>query len=350
MSTALSLVIRQRTLLALLPATLVVAGCAKEEKRTAETAADSTAVVQVAAAEAAQVPIQTEVSGTVRAIERAVLAAKLMGAIEELPVTLGQRVKSGDVLVKIAAADVSARVTDAKTQLAGARRDLERERGLLATGATTAVSVRDLEDRVASSEARLREAEAMLGYAQIRAPFDGVVVRKPANTGDLASPGTPLLEVHGEGRFEVEAAVPESVAAKLVVGGPVHVTVAAADQAFAATIAEISAGANDQARATLIKVAVPAGVPLRSGQFARLLLPGPSRTAVLVPATAVTLVGQMERVFVVTQLNRAVLRLVKSGPRFADRVELLAGVQPGDHILVNPPAGLRDGQRVTVRQ
>jgi multidrug efflux system membrane fusion protein len=60
--------------------------------------------------------------------------------------------------------------------------------------------------------------------------------------------------------------------------------------------------------------------------------------------------GQMERVFALGENNRAALRLVKTGGRLNDRVEILAGLSAGDRIIVSPPAGLRDGQPVEVRQ
>jgi hypothetical protein len=133
----------------------------------------------------------TEITGTIRPVQRARLAAKLMGAIEELPVGLGQKVRAGDLLVKISAGEITARVAQAQAQLNVARRDLERERDLLTKGASTADLVRGLEDRFAMTQAMMREAEVMLTYATIRAPFDGLIARKPANLGDLAAPGLP---------------------------------------------------------------------------------------------------------------------------------------------------------------
>ena len=106
----------------------------------------------------------------------------------------------------------------AQSQLNVVNRDLERERSLLSKGAATADGVRSLEDRLTLTQAMVREAEIMLGYATIRAPFDGVVSRKPANAGDFASPGMPLLELEGTDAFQVEAAVPDSLAAALQPG------------------------------------------------------------------------------------------------------------------------------------
>lgn len=329
----------------------LLSGCSKRaaEHTGAAAVALPTVAVQAVAVTAEEIPFVTEITGTVRPVQRAQLAAKMMGAIEELPVTLGQRVRAGDVLVKIAAGEVSARVAQARSQLQTAKRDLERERALFAKGASTNETVRNNEDRVATGEAQLREAEAMLDYAVLRAPFDGVIAGKLVNAGDLATPGTPLLELDGTGGFEIEAAVPESAAAKLAVGASVDILISAGGLRFNGKVAELSSATDAQARAVTVKVAVPGGIAARSGQFARLRIPGEARRALRVPETAVTLFGQMERVFVVAPDNRAALRLVKTGARENERVELLAGVNEGERVVVQPPAGLRDGQPLEIR-
>lgn len=337
-------------LLGLITMAGVMAGCGGEPTSGGGATAEPAQVaVQTIVVSEETLPVRIETTGTVRSLDRALIASKLMGVIEELPVTLGQPVSAGDVLVRIAAADVSARVAQARTQLEAARRDLERERALQETGASTVETVRNLEDRVATSESQLREAEVMLSYSVLRSPFDGVIAQKLTNQGDLATPGTPLLEVHGVGRFEIEAAVPESLATSVEVGTAIDVLVPASRTAFSGEVTEISSAVDVQARAVLVKISVPDEESLRSGQFARLQLPGPSRRALLVPASAITSVGQMERVFSVSPDNRAALRLVRTGPRIGDKFEILSGVDAGDRIVLSPPSALREGQPLEIR-
>ena len=321
----------------------LAAGCARPEPAATPTPLPA-ARVRVASVQGAAVPLHTEATGTVRPVRRAVLAAQLAGVVTELPAALGQRVSAGDVLVRISAADAQARLTRAEVQLKVARRDLARETDLLARGASTAEAVRNLEDRVTGCETMVREAEVQVGYTTLRAPFDGVVARRPAHGGDLASPGQPLLEI--EGTAEVEAAVPESAAAALVPGARFEAE--AAGNAFTATLREISSTADAATRTIGVKLAVPAGAPVRSGQFVRVLVPGGTRRAVLVPAEAVVPQGQMERVFVVEDGKRAVLRLVRTGARRGGQVEVLAGLAADERVVLAPPAGLRDGQPVEV--
>lgn len=304
--------------------------------------------VRVATVRAETVPRLTEITGTVRPVQRAQLAAKLMGVIEEMPITLGQRVRRGDPLVTISAGEINARVTQAQSHFNQSRRDLERERDLLTKGASTADTVRGLEDRFAAAQAMVREAEVMLGYTKIRAPFDGVIARRLAQAGDLASPGQLLLEIEGSAGFEVEAGVPDSLAGALVVGAPITVELPTPGVALTGRLAEVSPAADAGARTVAVKIALPANAAVRSGQFARIQFSGTPVRILFAPAAAVSAAGQMERVFVAATGDRAVLRLVKTGAPRGDRIEILSGLDDGERVVVGAPAGLHEGQPLEI--
>ncbi|HRE08327.1 MAG TPA: efflux RND transporter periplasmic adaptor subunit [Opitutaceae bacterium] len=334
------------TLLSLL-AVVLVAGCARPEHAASTQASLPPVRVRLAPVVVEQLPLLTDVTGTVRPVRRAVLAARVMGAISDRPVTLGRRVAAQDLLVKIVSEDAAARVTQARAQLNAARRDLDRETELLAKGASTAETVRNLQDRFTGSEAQLREAEIQLGFTEIRAPFDGVVSRTWVNTGDLAAPGQPLVEVEGIGDFEIEASVPESLAAALTPNAPLACDVAGTR--FSAVLREVSSAADAATRSIGVKLAVPAGVAVRSGQFVRIQIPGSPVRVVLIPTEALSPRGQMERVFVAGEGNLAVLRLVRTGGVRGARTEVLSGLDEGERVVLAPPASLQEGQSLEVQ-
>jgi RND family efflux transporter MFP subunit len=327
----------------------LLASCAKHSESVVDTAADlPPARVRVAAVQLADTPMFIEVTGTVRPVRHATIAAKVMGAIEEMPFALGQRVKADDLLARISAGEISARVLQAKSQLNQVQRDLEQERDLLAKGASTADMVKNLEDRFAMTHAMVAEAEVMLGYAAVRAPFDGVVARKMAEVGDLAAPGMPLLEVENVDDFQVVAGIPDSLAAGLAAGAPLEVDVPVAGLHCTGHLVELASSADPATRTVTAKISVPARTAVRSGQFARVQVPGASVRALFAPAGAVSQLGQMERVFVAGS-SGAVLRLVKTGAARSDLIEILSGLAPGDRVVLNPPAGLGEGQRLEVQ-
>jgi RND family efflux transporter MFP subunit len=275
------------------------------------------------------------------------IAAKVIGTIDSLPITLGQEVARGDLLVRILAGEISAKVLQAQAQLDQATRDLARERELLSKGASTSETVSGLENRVRILQAAVSEAETMLSYTRINAPFDGVVTRKFVNEGDLASPGLPLVEIEDPKHLQVEIDIPEMLAQTVKVGTEVEVVMPGGEWTGPAPVKELAPAADPVSRTFHAKVTVPPGTPVRSGQFARVRLPGRPIEAILVPTTAVSNFGQIERIFTV-EGTRADLRIVKTGAVHGDRIEILSGLSNGDRIIVNPPAGLVDGQPLEI--
>lgn len=332
----------------LLPFVLLIglAACARREPAVAGPAAPAVPVHVAPAARAAQ-PLYVESPATVRPAERAGIAARLAGTIATFPHPLGASVNAGDVLLTLDAPEAAARLRQAQAQLAEADRNAARARTLVEKGVNPPDSLRDAEDRQRYAQAAAAEAEAMLAYATVRAPFAGVITAKPVLPGDLATPGLPLLTLESTQHLRAEAFVPEKAAAALHPGDSLGVLLDDAAVPVAGTIEEMSAAADAVSRTVLVKVALPAG-SARSGQFARLLAPAGTGEAIVVPDAAVTRFGQMERVFVVDQ-GRASLRLVKTGRTDAGRTEILSGLAGGETVVVAPPAALRDGQPVTLQ-
>lgn len=303
--------------------------------------------MRTATVAAETLPSYIEVPATIRPADRAVIAARLSGSILSFPWGLVQAVKAGEPLLTLSAPETEARVRQAQAQAAEAARAADRERTLVAKGVNPPDALRDAEDRLRFANAALAEAEAMLDYATVRAPFAGVVTEKHVLPGDLATPGTPLLVVESTDRLRAEGTIPEKPGAALRIGDPLGVILEDRPAELPGRIEELSTSADAVSRSLFVKVALPPGTA-RSGQFARLQVPAGEAAALLAPESAVTRFGQMERVFVIED-GRAGLRLVKTGRHREGRVELLAGVNAGDSVVLAPPAALRDGSRVTVR-
>ena len=333
-----------RPLLICLWIVLLVVGCRRPE--TSSTTPPGPVVpVRTATVTAERLPLFVEVPATIRPAARAVIAARLTGTISTLPWGLGQSVKAGEILLTLSAPEVEARVRQSEAQAAEAARTAERERTLVAKGVSPADSLRDAEDRLRFAQAALAEAEAMLAYATVRTPFDGVVTEKHVLPGDLATPGLPLLVVEATQHLRAEGNIPETLAASLHPGDALSVMVDEPPTIVAGTIEELSTAADAVSRSLLAKVGLPSNT-VRSGQFVRLRVPAGEAMALSVPAEAVSRFGQMERVFVVGQ-GQAVLRLVKTGRVSGARIEILSGVNAGEQVVLAPPAALRDGSPVT---
>ena len=326
---------------------LPLSGCDDREKEGREqTVRLETRKVTVTPAVEKTAARQIEIMGSLEAVEQAEIAAKVSGNIVSLPVVLGSRVEKGDLLAEIDAGEISARMRQARAQLEQARRNLERERKLLAKNAATPEAVKSLEDTLRIATAAYEETGTMLEYTRILAPFSGLVTKKMANVGDLATPGKPLLQLENEARLQVIANIPESMILKIARGDQLSIYVPPADLRVIGTVAEVAPTADHLSRTAPIKIDIPADARLRSGQFARVSMSAGAAKTLTVPAEALMTFGQMERLFVVAD-GLARLRLVQSGARTDGEVEILSGLKAGEFVVVQGNRQLVDGQPVS---
>lgn len=340
---------RQSTL-HFLPMLLILffSGCSSEPPEQAQTAEQlAPAVVSAVTVEESTPLRQVEVMGTIQAAESASIAARISGNIVELPVSPGDQVAKGDRLVVISAGEINAQLLQAQTQFEQADRNLAREKSLLQKNAATAETVRTLEETRHIAAASLKEARTMLDYTTIEAPFAGIITKKTANIGDLATPGKPLLQLDNEDHLQVIADIPETLVLGLAIGDQLPIHLPAAGLQTTGRVIEIAPIADPRSRTAPVKLAIEPNERIRSGQFARISLPSSSGSAFMVPENAVLPFGQMERIFLVRD-RVARLQLVKTGLRHDGLVEILAGVSAGDQVIVSGHEHLRDGQPVTV--
>jgi len=301
--------------------------------------------VEVVEVQTAPRAVVEDVVGTVRTKTRAVVEAKVSGRIAKLPVVLGQKMKAGDLVVEIDAQEIRSRYERAKAERDQAKQDLERATVLVKKQVMSRQEFDGVEARFRVAEASANEAEAMLGYARVTSPFDGVVSRKLAEVGDLAIPGRPLLEIEDRGTLRFEADIPEALIAGISAGQKILVRLPSAGKVLEAEVVEVSPTADAASRTFLIKLDLPADSVIRAGQFGRAAIPVGTADSIRVPLRAVVRRGQMEMVFV-NRDGAAVLRLVKTGKREGEDIEILSGLTPGESVIVSGAAGLVDGQRV----
>lgn len=335
-------------IVAFLSAVLFLCGCKEEEHQ--GTARERLPQVEVTVAQVRQVPVadQRELLGTVESKYRAEISAKVSGTITDLPVVLGSEVAKGELLLQISAGEIDARLQQSQAQLHQARRNLEREKKLLAKNAATPESVKSLGESLAIAEATYQEARIIQSYTRIEAPFAGRVTKKLVNIGDLATVGKPLLNIEDESQLQVITDIPEALILKVKQGEVLSVAIPSAGLTVTGTVAEVAPTADPATRSGQVKLTIDAHPDLRSGQFARVTLAMQEAKTLTVPGDALVNLGQMERLFVVDD-GKARLRLVRSGKRYGDNIEILSGVNPGEQVVISGQQQLRDGQPITVR-
>jgi RND family efflux transporter MFP subunit len=255
------------------------------------------------------IPVVRELPGTVRPRDHAIVGARVMGLVTRADFTVGQPVREGDVIVELAAAEIDARVEQARTALEQSRLDHEREAALLERGASTRERVREMDERRRIAESAFAEAQTLQGYTHVAAPFGGRITRRYVNSGDLATPGAPLFGMEDSSVLRVECEVPESLP-ELPLGAEVAVRLES--ETVQTRVVESYPAADPLSRTRRVKLELAPESGARSGQFARVLWPDATIEGVAVPREALSRFGQMERVFVVSS-GRAQLRLVRTG-------------------------------------
>ena len=328
---------------------LMSGGCDQETRHDTkpQKSPGPTVAVHVIIAKESLAMSRNEVVGTVEAVQRAIISAKITGTITEMPVVLGTTVKQGDLLVKLSAAEFSARLSQAETAVAEAKRNLDREERLLSKRASTRETVNTMTDVYKMMKASLDEARTMLGFSTIRAPISGVVSQKLAGVGEMATVGLPLLLLVNTAVVQAVVAVPEGQLAGIKPGGTLAVRVPAAKVETTGTVAEIAPTGDAISRTFLVKLNLKADGALRPGRFVRVVIPGPAVTTLTVPETAVSVFGQIERIFVVKN-NIAHLRLIRGGLGSEGQIEILSGLNSGEQVVVDQSTRLIDGQPVKV--
>lgn len=329
-----------------LAAAWFLSGCSRSQPEHVDPASELPPItVRTQTVQNRTLPAFEEVVGTVRAVVRATLEAKTSGRIIAMPIVLGQRIKAGDLIARLDAPEIKARVTQAEAALQQSERDWKRISALFNQQAATRADYDAAESHFEVAKAGVAEAQAMMSFVEIQAPFDGVVTRKPADVGDLAGPGKPLADIEDPAKLRFEADVPEAIAGRIQSGATLGVRLGQSTSELQGTVVEISPIADPVSRTFRVKLDLPGGAGLMSGQFGRLLVPVGDSTSMRVPNSAVVQRGQLEIVFVV-ESQRACLHLVKTGRRASDETEILSGLDTGDTVVVEAASQLVDGQPV----
>ncbi len=334
---------------ALLVLSLLLAGCGSKHESTADVSSSRpTAQVRVQPVERKSRMMTEEVVGTVRAKLRATLESKLSGRIDKMPVVLGDKVQKGQLIARLDAAEIPARLEQAEATLDQADRDLKRISVLFEQQTVTRAEYDIAQARQRMAKGATDEAKAMMSYVEIVAPFDGLVTKKWADVGDLAVPGKPLIEIEDPALLQMEADLPETIAARVTRKARLKIQAAGANGDFEGVVSELAPSADPISRTFRVKLDLPQTPGLMPGQFARLIVPIGESNAVRVPAAAVVQRGQLEIVFCVTD-QRARLHLVKTGKRVGDELEIVSGLNDGDTVVVSGAEQLTDGQPVEVK-
>lgn len=364
---------RRRWLLPLLALVIAAAGAGGwfalrggPKQPGAEKAVEKPTVMELAAGDVARVEtrelrVQLPVSGALSALHQATVKSKVVGDVRDTPIPEGVQVHRGDIVVRLDAADLQARVgaqqaalEDARARLALAQKNTDNNLALLKQKFISQNAVDTAQNGVELARAAVKSATAQLEIARhamedavVRAPIDGIISKRFVQPGEKASPDMPLFSVVDLSQLILEAQVPASEIPRVAIGQPVSFTVDGfAARSFSGKVVRINPAAEAGSRAITVYVAVAnLDNALKAGMFAKggITLETSAMTAVL-PLAAVHEKGGAASVFKIDG-NRIVDQPVTLGLRNLDEgmVQVTGGLSTGMQVLAVNLEGVKPG-------
>jgi RND family efflux transporter MFP subunit len=312
-----------------------------------------------------------ETMATVAAEVESTISSRVMGQVTAISVKEGDRVRKGQLLIVINSADINNKVVAAEAAYREAVQALnaaEQNRLLAETTYSrfknlynekalslqeldkietqkkvTAIEYTRLQEMVKRTEAGLAEAKVYLDFTEIKSPVDGLVTGKFIDPGSMAMPGMHLLKVEDTSRYRLEAEIDESLAGQVTEGMDVEVELSALKVNLQGKITETVPAVDPRSRTFKVFIALPADKKLHSGLFARIKIPVGQQELIMVPMDALVTKGQLTGIYTVDPNNVITYRLVRLGKQYNGRVEILAGLKPGETIIAEIVAAIVDG-------
>src|ERR1043165_9782381 len=380
------------------------AGCKSDYPSSGKAASpdSKSAPRQVKTAKAAEMPIgeTVTVNGSLAAYDRVTVSTKVPGRLQTISVDLGSTVRKGQILAQLEQQDYKLRVQQAEAALAQARArlglspdgiddrvtaeetgtvrqakavlddaKLKRDRAakLVQQGITpraeydsvdseykVALSryqdaleeIRNRHGLLAQRRSELALARQQLADTVVYAPMDGVVQEKKASTGEYLAAGAPVIDLVKMDPLRLRVDVPERESHSVRLGQSVRVTVAGDPNSYLGYIKRLSPTISEQNRVLSVEADVRNSGHLRPGAFVKAeIVTNQSSTAVTVPANALVTFAGIDKVILVEN-GKALEKAVTVGRRGDNWIEIKAGVNVGQTVVVNP-GNLQSGQNVT---
>lgn len=307
---------------------------------------------------------QAAYDGVVEAVRQTVIAAQVPGAIVQLDVKAGDRVKAGQVLLRIdaRAADQAAIASEAQVQAARAsldvaKADLARQQQLFLKNYISPAALERAQAQFKATEAQVNAQLAQAGAARtqtgfhvVRAPYAGVVSEVPVMLGDMAMPGRSLVTIYDPTALRVTAAVPQTALNGLPTGSAPAAKaelpgMPAAAQWPATVRTQVLPTVDASTHTSQVRLDLSGDlVGVTPGMFARVWIASKSAAAtarISVPASAIVRRSELTSLYVLSSSNQPLLRQVRLGRSEGDKVEVLSGLNDGERVVTEPQLAAR---------
>jgi len=347
---------------------IVVSSCSgdKEEKAVVKEPPVAVTLSGVSSANAQAVLA----SGQVEAAQTASISTRMMGRITNIFVKAGDKVSKGQLLVTISDEDMkakraqtSAMIAEAEAAYTAAQKDYDRFNNLYKEQSATAKEVDNVtlqynsaKERVNAARQMRNEVNAMLAYSSLTAPFTGVVTQKLAEVGGIANPGMPLLTLEQSGILQVSAAVAESDISNIKLGDVANLQIKSTGKTIQGKIVQLNPSSQFTGGQYIVKISIAEAdkKDLYAGMFVSVTIPLKENVkqvntdVVMVPLSAIVNRDELTGIYTVSNSNTALLRWVRLGKTYGDKVEVISGLASNEQFILRSEGKLYNGVAVKV--
>lgn len=326
--------------------TFALAGCERGAEDGASMEAPAVPVV-TQIVERETISDRVEAVGTTRANDSVEITARVSNVVTGIGFEEGEFVEKGEVLARLESSEARANLAEAEANLAEIRTQYERTLELIDSHAVSRSVLDQQAAQMKSAEARVNAARAALADHTIRAPFAGRVGLRRVSVGTLVTPGVVITTLDQISQMELDFSVPESYLSTIEPGQSVQArSVAFPDEVFVGKVDSIDTRIDPVTRTVNVRARLANEEGrLRPGMFMTVVLEKNQREALVVPELAIVPEGEHQYVFVV-QDDTVVQRKVAIGARIPGFVEITAGLEPGEEIVVEGTQSLRHGSTI----
>lgn len=278
----------------------------------------------------------------------ALLTAPAPAVVRRIPAQIGAVVRKGATLVELDAPELTTNARALAAQADIAEREAARQQELLQQGITSQRAADEKAAEATGARSAASAAQQLLARARIASPINGVVQRVLVQPGERVDAGASLVEVIDGSTLDLIAAVPAPDLGRLKVGAPASVRADGTTASQEGKVQALAPAVDSLTNAGQAVIRIPnAHGALRPGTGATALVAvGKRRDAVVVPDSAIVVVGDSMSVFVVEGDTLARVRSVTVGTRRGGRAEITAGLKAGEVVVTSGAFGLTDGMRV----
>ena len=273
----------------------------------------------------------------VEAVQQAEVGAQVAGRVLEVKADAGKSVRKGELLMRIDAREAEEAARAAAAQYANARLNYERSKTLKDQKFLSQAAVDKARADFDAASANRAAAGASQSHASILSPITGIVARRHAELGDMATPGKPLFTIYEPAGLRVTASVPQYRLKEMRSVKTARVEFPEMGKWVDATSVTLLPTADAMTHVSQVRVNLPPMTEAMPGMFARVHFVVGQAEKLTVPAAAVVRRGEVAAVYVQAADGQLGLRQLRLGDAVGQgEIEVLAGLVSGDKVVIDP--------------